>query len=89
MTQGDTHLLNMLISHFQNCLHVFDAIFDEFIIVLFELDFGQEVAYFAVILNLARIGVTWCCLATLGSLRGILGRHVIRNVLRDIADRRW
>ena len=45
VAQWNAHLLDMLILHFQDGFHVFDAAAHELIIVLFQFDINEEFAY--------------------------------------------
>ena len=90
MAEGNAHLFDVLVFHFQDRFHVFHAVFDELVEVFVQFDFGEEVANFVFILTLSGIvGVTLSRFAILGCLRCILCGNVIRNVLRYGADRGW
>lgn len=59
MAERNAHLLDVVILHFQDRFHVFNAIIDELVEVFVKFDFREEVANFTFILSLVTsIGVT-------------------------------
>ena len=85
MSQRNAHLLDVLILELEGCLLIFHAIVDEFVKILFELDWGKETADFAVLvilllecvlqvaLDSASRASWWLEISRKGC--GLLGRH--------------